>query len=152
VGTSPGHIHDMTMFCDWEKVWHAKRYVDQEQPQHRIHVSTFHISRTPVTNAQYAAFVQATGCRAPHGIGTPALPHNWDPQTRQPPRDKLDHPVVLVSWDNAHDVCDWTGDWDPRLYTHTGCQPPGTTPVGLYSPAGNSPAAARTWPGMSGSG
>lgn len=32
-----------------------------EQPQHRVHLDAYRISRTPVTVAQFAAFVEATG-------------------------------------------------------------------------------------------
>jgi formylglycine-generating enzyme required for sulfatase activity len=49
----------------------------------------------PVTNAQYAPFVQATF----------RTPGHWE--ARKPPRGKADHPVVNVSWDDAVAYCDW---------------------------------------------
>jgi len=61
--TSPIHLElvrvpagEFLMGSDPTKDRHA---TDSEQPQHRVYVSEFHIGRTPVTNAQYAAFVKA---------------------------------------------------------------------------------------------
>ena len=36
-----------------------------EAPRHRVAVAAFRIGRTPVTNAEYAVFVVATGHPAP---------------------------------------------------------------------------------------
>jgi len=67
-----------------------------EQPQHRVHLPDYQIARTPVTNAQYRAFVQATG-HAP--------PRHW--AEGRPPRDQSDHPVVWVTWHDAILYCRW---------------------------------------------
>src|SRR5262249_55409720 len=62
-----------------------------EQPQHRIFVSEFYIGRYPVTNAQYAVYAKATRRTEDFRL----------------PRDKDDHPVVNVSWDDAVALCRW---------------------------------------------
>jgi len=123
-----------------------------EQPQHRVYLAEYLIARVPVTNAQYKAFVDATGHRAPS---------HWP--RGQIPGGEADHPVVNVSWDDAQAFCRWAGvrlpseaEWekaargvDGRIYPW-GDEPPdrnrcnfnsnegGTTPVGRY-PSGASP-------------
>jgi formylglycine-generating enzyme required for sulfatase activity len=69
---------------------------DNERPVHRLFVPEFRIARTSVTNAQYQLYIQATGAEPP--------PY-WE--DGQPPKDKLTHPVVGVSWHDACAYCAW---------------------------------------------
>ena len=69
---------------------------DDEQPQQRLSLPDYFLARTPVTRAQYSAFVQVTGHEALQG---------WTNGT--PPPDMEDHPVVNVSWYDARDYCQW---------------------------------------------
>ena len=65
-----------------------------ERPTRRVWVDAFAVAPTPVTNAQYAVFLDATG-------HTP--PHFWeDPRFNHPGQ-----PVVGVSWHDAVAYCDW---------------------------------------------
>lgn len=59
------------------------------------------IARTPVTNAEYADFLKATGRTPPRG---------WTDGA--PPAGKERHPVVNVSYDDALAYCDWLGRRD----------------------------------------
>ena len=118
-----------------------------------VFVPAFYIDRTPVTNAEYKAFVDATNYNFP--------PH-W--RRGQPPPGKENHPVVQVTWFDAVAYAEWAGkrlptgpEWekaargtDGRIYpwgdtfdpTRLNCGEGGpldTTPVGQYSPAGDSP-------------
>ena len=69
---------------------------DDEKPVHRLFLPAFQIARTPVTNAQYAIYIQATGAEPPK---------HWE--DGQPPKEKLEHPVVYVSWHDACGYCTW---------------------------------------------
>jgi formylglycine-generating enzyme required for sulfatase activity len=162
MGTPDGQVQDMLKRFDWAKEFQEKGYFKREQPASVVRVPPFAIGRCPVTNAQYAVFVEATGHPAPQHFGDWGLP----------PRGKEDHPVVNVSWHDAVAFTKWlseaTGrafrlpteaEWekaargtDGRLWpwgdewpsgvkrANTADGGPGdTTPVGAYSPQGDGP-------------
>ncbi|MCX6033055.1 MAG: SUMF1/EgtB/PvdO family nonheme iron enzyme [Chloroflexi bacterium] len=137
---------------------------DNELPQHRVYLPAYRIARTPVTVAQFVAFVRAADYRTtaerqksdycwyqPHGRGSAIG------------RDKLRHPVTQVSWEDALAFCRWAGvrlptepEWekaargaDGRIWPwgnelpdrsrcNFGNNVGDTTPVGQYSPRGDS--------------
>ncbi len=118
----------------------------------------FYIDRYPVTNADYHKFVQATG----HGD-----PPHWRRGTW--PEGKANHPVVQVTWESAHAYAQWAGkrlptdeEWEKAARGTDGRRWPwgdvfraewcntsseDTTPVGRYSPAGDSPYGAADMAG-----
>ena len=79
---------------------------EDEQPQHTLYLPEYWIAKTPVTNAQYAAFVQATG----HGA-----PEHW--QKGEIPQGKDVHPVVYVTWHDALAYCTWLAEVTGKPYT-----------------------------------
>jgi formylglycine-generating enzyme required for sulfatase activity len=76
-----------------------------EQPQHRLYLPDYSIARTPVTNARYAAFVQAAGHQPPE---------HW--KGGKPPQGKDEHPVVNISWYDAMAYCAWLSKVTGKSY------------------------------------
>ncbi len=78
---------------------------DSNCPKHRVEVDGYWIGLSCVTNGQYGRFVAETKHRAPDkaDYGTPV----W--QNGRCPEEKLDHPVVCVSWEDAVAYGKWAG-------------------------------------------
>ncbi len=75
---------------------HARLF-DRESPRHEVTLSPFFLAPTPVTNAQYARFLEAAPDEAKPGY--------WaDRRYNQP-----DQPVVGVSWEDVQRFCEWAG-------------------------------------------
>jgi formylglycine-generating enzyme required for sulfatase activity len=112
--------------------------VDGERPTHDVAVGPFAIDVCTVTNAQFAAFVEATGHRTEaERLGFGAVFHlalaadpddvlgrargtpwwltvrgaDWaHPEgPRSSLTDRAEHPVVHVSWNDAMAYCGWSG-------------------------------------------
>ena len=95
---------------------------EDERPIHRVYVSEFFIGRFPVTNDEYAKFLQATGHPAPAIDQLPlvtlggrdtlfrelAAPYLWP--NNQPPTGHGGHPIVLVRFEDALEYCRWLSD------------------------------------------
>ena len=102
----------------------------REKPQHNVTLDEYLIGKYPVTNAQFAAFVNATGYMTTAeqlGSGYSCNGDNWahmlGADWRHPMgpnsdlNDKKDHPVVLVSWDDAMAFCAWVSQVTGRKVT-----------------------------------
>ncbi|CAN5757615.1 hypothetical protein BH23CHL5_BH23CHL5_24890 [soil metagenome] len=127
-----------------------------ETPQHEVMLPEYQIGQTPVTNEEYAEFVDATGYIAPPHWFSGLVPDGLEK-----------HPVTHVDWKDATAYSTWAGvrlptepEWEkaaagsdarPRIYPWgneppTGFhvdfgrqgQVPGTTPVGRF-PGGATP-------------
>ncbi len=81
---------------------------DNERPRHEVELGPFEIDRTPVTNAAYTEFMEATGSEPPlywerDGDGWVSAAMGG----RSPVEP--DHPVVHVSWEQADAFARWAG-------------------------------------------
>ncbi|MFW6161500.1 MAG: formylglycine-generating enzyme family protein [Planctomycetota bacterium] len=74
-----------------------------QNPRRTVRIPPFFLDIHPVTNAQYAEFVAATGHRAPK---------HWRGET--PSSEQAKHPVVWLSWFDAQAYARWA---DKRLPT-----------------------------------
>ncbi len=121
-----------------------------------IELARYAIDLTPVTNRQFARFLEAAGYRPRDAKN---FLRHW--RSLRPPEDKLDHPVVYIDLADARAYAAWAGKrlpteeewqyaaqgpyarrypWGDELlpnYANTG-KAGGTTPVTAF-PAGRSP-------------
>ena len=86
---------------DVQYPWEA---VARREHVHRMVIERFHIDQHPVTNEDFARFVQATGYR-------PADGHHWLAHWSggQPAAQDLKRPVVWVGLEDARAYCRWAG-------------------------------------------
>ena len=75
-----------------------------EAPVHTVELDAFYMDQHEVTNAEYKAFVTATGHPVPHGIGYTAvyelLKNDYEPW-RDPDFNHPNQPVTTVTWFDA---------------------------------------------------
>ena len=83
-----------------------------EAPIHTVELDAFYMDQHEVTNAEYQAFVSATGHPAPRGIGYTAvyelLKHDYEPW-EDPGFNHPNQPVTTVTWFDADAYCKWAG-------------------------------------------
>jgi len=103
-----GYGHDRVRSMGW---------FEQEYPQHIASTKAFRIMKTPVTQAEYAIFIQETAYPAPsvssqlwnsYQLAHPyshLLPYIW--HGNQPPKGKDHHPVVLVNMNDIQAYAAW---------------------------------------------
>lgn len=95
---------------------------EDDRPARRVHLAAFRMAVHPVTHRDYARFVQATGHRPPAIYELPLVvttggdereqafratgaPYVW--VDGEPPPGRGDHPVTLVTWEDAAAYCRW---------------------------------------------
>jgi formylglycine-generating enzyme required for sulfatase activity len=104
----------------------TEKWFDREADRTVSELPAFRIDSMPVTQAQYAEIVLAGQARAPSidsaddtdlarwraqgvTLDVPTLRARLTWRDGRPPDGREDHPVVLVSWNDAERYCGWRG-------------------------------------------
>jgi formylglycine-generating enzyme required for sulfatase activity len=103
-----------------------RKWYERERPRGTLEIGAFEITATAITNRHYAAFVAATGHRAPdvdratwegyrlvHPFAR-SRRHAW--RDGRPPAGREDHPVVLVSHADAEAYAAWLTEVTDRRW------------------------------------
>jgi formylglycine-generating enzyme required for sulfatase activity/serine/threonine protein kinase len=115
-----------------------------ERPQHDVTLSAYCIGRTEVTVAAYGACVAAGGCSV--ALLTENLPNYSAEDVKElsrwcNPKDRSNHPINCIDWDQAAAYCMWNGQ---RLPTEAEWEYAALGNDGREYPWGNgAPSATR---------
>jgi formylglycine-generating enzyme required for sulfatase activity len=102
------------------------KWYESEPARGPRRTKAYRITRTPITNVQYAAFIAATGRRAPDvdpetwagyrliHLYERTRRHAW--RDGRPPAGREDHPVVLVSHGDAVAYAAWLSETTGRTW------------------------------------
>jgi formylglycine-generating enzyme required for sulfatase activity len=130
-----------------------------ERPRALVTVRDCYIDKYPVTNRQYAAFMQATGHKAPMFMADPTWNKSNSPVVGVSYRDAVAYAAWcgkrlpteeeweraargtderLWPWGNAFEsLCCNSREWNAGKTTEVGTFPRGVSPVGAFDMAGN---------------
>ncbi len=159
MGTREKDLEELFVLMEKEKKGMAYEQRLREAPQFEFHLPSYEISRFPVTNSEYAAFISDGGF---------APPRAWAANAPFP--EFASHPVVNVSWSDAIAYCAWLSKrsgtsyrlpsepewekaaagiegwrypwgntWDANRCNNVETGEKRTTAVGKFSPGGDSP-------------
>jgi serine/threonine-protein kinase len=142
-----------------EKYGGEQRWWNAQTPQRQVHLPDYEIGKYPVTNFEYQAFVQDMnhkpprhweGDQYPEELGDhPVVNVSWHNAVAYCEwlSEKTGHPYRLpteAEWEKAARGTDgqqfpWGDEWDESRGNTAEGGPGATTPVGQYSPDGDSP-------------
>lgn len=128
-GSSDGarnRAYDRDRAAYGSNITRRQNWYKYEVKRRQSYIAAFSITTTPITNKQYAAFIAATGYKAPDvNPGTWSTyrliqpykltrRHAW--KNSKPPKGREDHPVVLVSYDDAFAYAQWLSKITKKLW------------------------------------
>jgi formylglycine-generating enzyme required for sulfatase activity len=159
MGSTQEEINYGLQRCE-ESHGHCQRsWFENELPQHTVYLNAFYIGRYEVTNAQYERFVRATGYQTPRGWSGGSIPGGLEdhPVVNVSWHDALAYCRWLseetgqivrlpteAEWEKAARGTDgrvypWGDEFDAAKCNSLENDIQTTTPVGQYSPQGDSP-------------
>lgn len=163
MGTSEDDIkHLQLKESEWAYDWYDNDLFENERPQHRVKLNGFEIAQAPVTNADYYAFIWNEGYRLPKTWTSFLYPDETEnyPVTGV---SKLDAEAYIAwisgklgisyrlpteaEWERAARGTDgriypWGNTFDPWRCNTAESLKKDTTPIGFYSPSGDSVCGA----------
>jgi formylglycine-generating enzyme required for sulfatase activity len=158
MGTSNDQIYHLFNRADWAQDWLDKDLFLVEQPYHTVNLPAFEIARFPITNQEYHQFVWDSGYRAPRawfGLHFPSDQEN-NPVAGVSRKDSLEYIKWLNKtlgqnyrlpnegeWEKAARGLDgriypWGNEFDPWRCNSAESGKHKTSPIGGYSPGGDS--------------
>lgn len=161
MGTSADNIKLLQLKeSDWAYEWSDNELFAAEQSQHTVQLPAFEIAKYPVTNAEYHAFIWDVGHRLPRDwIGFTFREDTEDHPVVCVSRMDVDAYIRWLNqktsmnfrlpteaeWERAARGTDgrlypWGNTFDPWRCNTAESLKKGTTPVGTYSPSGDSPS------------
>jgi len=159
IGTRTEELDDLFVLMEKEKKGMPYEQRLREAPQFEMYLPVYEMGRYPVTNDQYAAFAEDRDCEPPvHWDGKkpprelaehPVVNVTWLDavaycewlSTKTGKHYRL---PTEPEWEKAGRGNDgrrypWGSEWDPTLCNNAETGKKRTTPVGEYSPDGDSP-------------
>ncbi len=116
-------------------VWVAKEFFSEslewyrdDTPLRKIHLGAFYIDKYEVTNAQFIKFRDAVKGPEPKFMDNPKF-------------NRLNQPVVGITWQEALDYCEWRGG--KRLPTEEEWEKAARGDDGRFYPWGNDPSRIK---------
>lgn len=133
-----------------------KKWFEGEDERHQVDLPAYRIDLMPVTQAEYAEFITAKKSAPPSMtaeawvqqgfIQEYAIVERFNWKEGVPPTGREDHPVVLVTWNEADAYCKWRGaiaGAERRLPTEAEYEKAARGDSGLAYPWGNAYEAEK---------
>jgi formylglycine-generating enzyme required for sulfatase activity len=159
MGTSDSQVMEMCNKEQWAIEWYEDDLFRVEKPQHKVYLAAYEIGLHPVTNMEYFRFVWESNYKVPKGWQGFRFPEGLDkhPIANITMADAMAYCEWLgkkfggtyrlpteAEWERAargatSRIYPWGNDFDPWRCNTLESSKGGTTQVGSYTPAGDSP-------------
>jgi formylglycine-generating enzyme required for sulfatase activity len=159
MGTSDDNIKQLQLKeSDWAYEWFDNDLFAAEQPQHMVTLPAYEIAQVPVTNAEYYTFIWDSGHRIPRAwtgytfpdgaedhpvVGVSKIDAEFYIQWLNKKTGMKFRLPTEAEWEHAargddDRIFPWGNTFDPWRCNTAESVKKGTTPVGSYSPGGDS--------------